>query len=254
MKNCIILGSGRSGTSLTASLVQRAGYSLGDPLQPPNAGNPLGRFESFEVNAINEALLARVLPHRPQGWLGNLLMRHVPRHRQRWLAAVPVGKKIKSTPALTERMARLTAQQPYCFKDPRFSYTLPAWRPVLNDAVFVCVFRHPAVTAASILRECQEVSALHSLAMDFDRALRVWMLMYRHISETHRLTGQWRFVHYEQLLYGDGVARLSNFLGVALDPGPIDPALYRSRATGPLPPQVEQLYAQLCVLAEWTQP
>lgn len=253
MRNCLILGSGRSGTSLVAGMVQRAGYYLGEPLQPPNRGNPLGRFESIEVNAINEALLAQVLPRRRRNSLfGRLFLRHVPLPNQRWLAAVPVGRQITATPALLDRMARLVEQQPYCFKDPRYSYTLPAWRSVVTDAVFICVFRHPAVTAASILRERQAVAALHSLALDFDAALRIWTLMYRHIVEQHRRDGCWLFVHYEQILYGNGVARLGDFLDAALDDSLIDPALYRSRAAGPIPNQVEQLYAQLCALAEWT--
>ncbi|GIK72620.1 MAG: hypothetical protein BroJett021_16080 [Chloroflexota bacterium] len=253
MKNCIILGCGRSGTSLVAAIAQRSGYFLGDPLQPPNAGNPLGRFESFEVNAINEALLAQVTLPRPRGWLGNLLLRHVPRPRQRWLAAVPVGRKIKSTAALTERMARLTAQQPYCFKDPRFSYTLSAWRPVLAETRFVCLFRHPAATAQSILRECQEEPGLRSLAMDFNRALRVWTLMYRHILERHCQAGEWLFVHYEQILAGDGVERLAAFLDADLDLSLINPAMRRSQPEGVVPDQTQQLYRSLCMRAEWTE-
>ena len=253
MRNCIILGSGRSGTSLAAAIAQRAGYFLGEPLQPPNPGNPLGRFESFEVNAINEALLARVLPRRPKGWLGDLLMPHVPLPRQRWLAAVPVGKEIRSTPALTARMARLTAQRPYCFKDPRFSYTLPAWRSVLDEACFVCIFRHPAATAQSILRERQDEPALHSLALDYGQALRIWTLMYRHILERHCHTGEWLFVHYEQLLAGNGVERLAAFLDAELDRALINPALRRSQPTGAVPAQAQQLYRELCERAEWTE-
>jgi len=254
MRNCIILGSGRSGTSLAAAMAQRAGYFLGEPLQPPNPGNPLGRFESFEVNAINEALLARVLPRRPKGWLGDLLLRHVPLPRQRWLAVVPVGKKIGSTPALTARMARLTAQQPYCFKDPRFSYTLPAWRSVLGEARFICIFRHPAATAQSILREHEQEPGLQSLAMDYQRALQVWTQMYRHILERHCRAGAWLFVHYEQIVAGNGVERLTAFLGAELDRTLINPALRRSQPTGAVPKPAQQLYRDLCERADWTQP
>ena len=254
MKNCIILGSGRSGTSLAAAMAQRAGYFLGEPLQPPNPGNPLGRFESFEVNAINEALLARTLPRRPKGWIGDLLMRHVPLTGQRWLAALPVGKVIGSTPALTARMARLTAQQPHCFKDPRFSYTLPAWRPALAEARFVCIFRHPAATAQSILREHQQEPGLHSLAMDYPRALRVWTLMYRHILERHCHGGEWLFVHYEQILTDNGVERLAAFLDAELDRTLINPALRRSQPTGAVPMPAQQLYRDLCERADWMQP
>jgi hypothetical protein len=252
MRNCIILGSGRSGTSLAAAMAQRAGYFLGERLQPPNRGNPLGRFESFEVNAINEALLARVLPRRPKGWFGDLLMRDVPLPSQRWLAAVPVDKEIRSTPALMARMVRLTAQHPYCFKDPRFSYTLPAWRLVLDQARFVCIFRHPAATAQSILRERQDEPALHSLSLDFGQALRIWTLMYRHILERHCYAGEWLFIHYDQILAGDGVERLSAFLGAEMDRALINPALRRSQPTGAIPAPVQQLYRDLCAQAGWT--
>jgi hypothetical protein len=251
----LIMGSGRSGTSLVAAMAQRAGYHLGDPLQPPNPGNPLGRFESFEVNAINEALLAPALPRRQRGSrFGNLFLSHVPLLNQRWLAAIPVDKTIAGTPALTARMVSLVERQPYCFKDPRFSYTLSAWQPILPETRFVCVFRHPAETAESILREHREEPALHSLAMDFDRAIQVWMLMYRHILEKHCHTGQWLFVHYQQMLSGDGVDRLAEFLGAMLDRSVIDPGLHRSRPTHPVPQRPLRLYAQLCALAGWAGP
>jgi hypothetical protein len=252
MRNFLILGSGRSGTSLLAAMAQRAGYHLGGPLQPPNAGNPLGRFESLEVNAINEALLARVLPRRrPDSLFGKLFLRHVPTENQRWLAAVPLERRITGTPALTRRMEQVVKREPYCLKDPRLSYTLPAWRTVVGDAALVCVFRDPSETAVSMLRECRGEPGLHSLAMDFDRAVRVWTLMYRHILEKHHPRGQWHFIHYKQMLAGDGVMRLSDFLGVGLDNSLVNPALHRSRPAGPVPRQTRQIYDRLCALAEW---
>lgn len=253
VRNLLILGSGRSGTSLLAAMAQRAGYHLNRPLQPPNAGNPLGRFESLEVNAINEALLARVLPRRrPNSLFGKLFLRHVPMENQRWLAAVPLERQITGTPTLIRRMEQLVQREPYCLKDPRFSYTLPAWRRVVKDAALVCVFRDPSETAVSILREYRDESGLHSLAMDFDRAVRVWTLMYRHILEKHHHRGQWHFVHYEQMLDADSVERLSDLLGVTLDSSLVNPALHRSRPDGPVPRRTQQVYDRLCALAEWT--
>ena len=35
------------------------------------------------------------------------------------------------------------AQQPLCLKDPRFSYTLPAWERYLGAFTVLCVFRDP---------------------------------------------------------------------------------------------------------------
>jgi Uncharacterized protein conserved in bacteria len=62
MRNCLILGSGRSGTSMVAGTLASAGYFIGDNLYPRLASNPKGFFEDPEINAINEDLLARILP------------------------------------------------------------------------------------------------------------------------------------------------------------------------------------------------
>ncbi|NIM13858.1 MAG: sulfotransferase family protein, partial [Candidatus Aminicenantes bacterium] len=54
MKNCLILGSGRSGTSMIAGILHKAGYFMGDNLYPPRSANPKGFFENWEINEINE--------------------------------------------------------------------------------------------------------------------------------------------------------------------------------------------------------
>ena len=75
MRNCIILGSGRSGTSMVAGSVAGAGYHMGDQLHAARISNPKGFFESSEINDINEALLAPSMGEvsrlgSGQRWLG----------------------------------------------------------------------------------------------------------------------------------------------------------------------------------------
>ena len=148
---------------------------------------------------------------------------------------------LKIAPDLTER-------QPFCFKDPRFCYTLPAWRPALGDAVFICVFRHPADTAASIVKECASARYLRRLTMDFDIALEVWTLMYSHVLR-QRDEGEWIFVHYDQVLAGDGLSRIADLLGTRLDGDFPDRALRRSRSDRPVPRETSELYEELCSIA-----
>ena len=62
MHNVIILGSGRSGTSMIAGALTKAGYYIGDNPYPPRKTNPKGFFETREVNHVNEILLAQVSP------------------------------------------------------------------------------------------------------------------------------------------------------------------------------------------------
>src|SRR5262245_2147263 len=196
-RNCLILGSGRSGTSMLAGTLRLAGYYMGEHLIPADASNPRGYFEDDEINSINEALLAPVTPHlsRPNyGW--------------RWLASVQVGTAIDCPPEIALRIEAQTAYSPFCFKDPRFCYTLPAWRPWLADTVYLCVFREPARTAQSILKECREADYLQGLPMDFIGAVEVWTRMYRHILEVHRHDGEWLFFHYAQLLADASIRRL----------------------------------------------
>jgi hypothetical protein len=62
--NYLILGAGRSGTSLTALLLARAGYHVCTRSNSPDDGNPFGYFEDLDVIAANEAILKSVYRSR----------------------------------------------------------------------------------------------------------------------------------------------------------------------------------------------
>jgi hypothetical protein len=250
VRNCIIVGSGRSGTSMAAGVLARAGYYMGEQLYPPDAGNPKGYFEDPQINALNEALLAQVLPPRPGGLLGQLFFRARPSDGQRWLAQVPLDAVVPCPDPLRQRIAALTAHQPLCLKDPRFAYTLPAWRPFVADPVLVCVFREPALTAASMLAECRRQPVLRSLAMSRAQALAVWESSYRHILERHHpCGGEWIFLHYNQFLDGSALDTLRTRLGAPVDPSFVDARLKRSRGHGRIARSTAALYRRLCALA-----
>jgi hypothetical protein len=223
---------------MLAGMLSQAGYYMGEHLIPADAGNPRGYFEDDEINSINEALLAPLtlhLAHPSYGW--------------RWLASVQVGAAIDCPPEIARRIGAQTAQSPFCFKDPRFCYTLPAWRPRLADTIYLCVFREPVRTAQSILKECREADYLQGLPMDFSGAVEVWTRMYRHILEVHRHAGEWLFFHYEQLFADASVRRLEAALGVEADRQFPDPALQRSPPVGEAGTNALQTYEWLCELA-----
>jgi len=233
---------------MVAGTLASAGYLMGVNLYLRLASNPKGFFEDPEINAINEDLLARILP-KPIPHLGRWICRDRLQQWQRWLAAIPLSARISSTPEIDDRIKSLTSHGPFCFKDPRFSYTLPVWRPFLRNTVFVCVFRHPAATAASIIKECQTRDYLKGITINFDRALEVWQLMYRHILERHANDAEWLFIHYNQMLRGEGVNRLAALTQAAPDKAFVAPGLNRSRAERPVSRRIQALYEQLCSLA-----
>lgn len=250
MKNVIILGSGRSGTSLSAGLLAKSGYFMGKNLIPGRDSNPKGFFESPDINAINEELLAQVIPSRPK-IIGNWFFRDRPRTGQRWVAVVPLKPQFNPTAKTQAKIKNLTSRSPYCFKDPRFSYTLPVWRPFLNKTVFVVVFRNPAQTVNSVLKECRHHDYMQDLRLPRAKAFQVWQLMYSHILDVHQHNGQWLFIHFNQLFQASGQKNLSQFTGATLDRSFADPKFKSPIPTISIPKHLQKTYQQLCRLANY---
>lgn len=165
MKNIIITGSGRSGTSLVAGILAKDGYYIGTDYIRPTDSNPKGFFEGQEINDVNEKILEKIVATRSS--FTTRFLRRVPfleeivkndrpikGKGQLWLARVPLDAHVKSNSSINDQIRHQTARVPFCFKDPRFCYTLPVWRPFLDNhtTVFVCVFRDPGDTIKSILQ------------------------------------------------------------------------------------------------------
>ena len=235
---------------MVAGTLAKAGYFMGDRLYKPRDANPKGFFEDPEINGINENLLAQVLPKRPD-LLGRWYGSDRPRFGQRWLARVPVGTTVPCFPDAAERIRKVTQRKPYCLKDPRFSYTLPCWRPFLKDTVFICVFRDPASTGLSILKECSTAEYLRDLSVTYDQVFETWTLMYRHILEVHCSEGDWLFLHFDQVLINEGLDRLKEFADVSIDRSFPETALRRSLGHTAIPEETWCVYEKLCRLAKY---
>ena len=252
MRSCLILGAGRSGTSMVAGTLASAGYFMGDNLTPARDANPKGFFEDWEINEINEELLAPIVPPRMRV-LNRDLFRSRPAHGQRWLSKVAPKAQIYCPVDIAYRIQSVAGHRPFCFKDPRFCYTLPAWRPFLDNVVFVCVFRHPAITAASILKECKDALYLKDLRISFSRAVEIWSQMYTHVLDIHRHKGVWLFIHYDQMLTNEGLDKLEKFLDAPVDRSFPDSSLSRSILECPIPLATSRLYQSLCQLAGYSE-
>jgi hypothetical protein len=224
---------------------------MGADLIPARDENPKGFFEDREINSINEALLAEVTPNNPTSDLrGN---DEEIRWGWRWLAAVPLHTPIPCRANVQKRIAAQTEHIPFCFKDPRFCYTLQVWRPFLKDAVYLCVFREPARTAQSIVQTVARGIYLHGLKCDFAKAIEIWTLMYRHVLTTHRHTGEWLFLHFDQILHGSAIPVLERTLGIRIQESFADARLKRSEDVGSLPGRTTEVYRELCELAAYTR-
>lgn len=251
-RSCFILGCGRSGTSLTAGLLAQAGYFMGDQLFPADEGNPKGYFEDHEINGINEGLLAQLLPG-PRRKLSDKLLGRPRPHTQwhRWLAELRTDQSVPCPEKFAERIRAQVRRRPFCFKDPRFCYTLDAWRQFAPDAATLCVFRHPEASAASIVKEAERNGILlDGVPVDHERALRIWRTMYGYALDVHYPAGgDWLFVHYEQLMAGTAYDAIERLLEVRVHRDFADATLRRSTAPGAVRADVAELYQRLCARA-----
>ena len=222
---------------------------MGDRLFPADEGNPKGYFEDHEINGINEGLLAQLLPGPRRTLTNKLLGRPRPRAKwHRWLAELAPDQKIPCPEKFAERIRAATQRRPFCFKDPRFCYTLGVWRSFAPDAAVLCVFRHPEASAASIVKEVQRHQILLDGApVDYERALRIWRMMYGYALDVqYPAGGDWLFVHYDQLMAGTAYAAIEKLLGLSVHRAFADPNLRRSTAPAAVRSDVAELYQRLC--------
>ncbi|QDU84203.1 Chondroitin synthase [Planctomycetes bacterium Pla163] len=245
MRNCLVLGSGRSGTSMVTGALARAGYFMGESLHAPRAANPKGFFEAPEINGLNEDLLAGLLPADTDLGEG-----------QRWLGVPVPGARARATAEQSQRILAAASHAPFCFKDPRFSFTLPAWSEVLAGAgaespALVCVFRHPASTATSMVTEVGSAPYLAGVHFDAARAFELWIATYRAVLEQAKSGGDWLFLHYDQVLAGDGLERLASFVGAAIDAEFPDARMRRDVPEIAVPTEALEIYRELCELARF---
>jgi hypothetical protein len=236
-RSVVVVGSGRSGTSLVAGVLVDSGLHPGDRLIPPSGANPTGFHEDLDVNALNDELLVPHLgaEHAASGT------------RLAWLAALAPTAVPTATPAQERRMAEHLRRRPFCVKDPRLAFTLDAWRPLLGPEVcFVAVFRHPAAVVRSVLRHAER-DPVHFAGFDVtvEQVLRMWTAVNRRILDRHAHQGPWLFVDADALAATGDVAPLGRHVGAEVPTGRIRPALLSPPAAAAVPPDALALHAEL---------
>jgi len=133
----IITGMHRSGTSLTASLLQSAGVDMGKELNPPTKGNIKGHFEDLAVLRFHENVLeANHLPSA--GWVKLQQVTNIP---EPWLTK---AEKIVSS---KRKATGITG-----WKDPRGTLFLDFWESRLPEAKYIFLYRAPWEVVDSLYR------------------------------------------------------------------------------------------------------
>src|SRR5215469_9078016 len=121
LNNCLILGAGRSGTSLTALLLERAGYHVYKNTYLPDDGNPLGYFEDLDMISANEALLKTTYRTPWRRLLRAIRGKPEIANTGAWLLDFDYRrlKDIELTSEHRDKFVSLLSREPFAYKDPR---------------------------------------------------------------------------------------------------------------------------------------
>ena len=245
LKNIFIYGSGRSGTSMLAGLFSECGYHMGESLYPSRDTNPKGFFESAEINGLNEQLIAHNItkPFLFKNYNQKL------KESQRWLASFSLDKTFGSNQVLGELIKQETEKGPFCYKDPRFSYTYPLWKPFAGDHVCLVIYRSPGKTITSMQKEIATQPYLKGCSNDTTRLMELWCNLYERIIQ--RDTGTAMFIHYDQVFQADKLEELKAFTGVQKLTSFAERRFDRSTANIKLDARAESVYSKLNQLARF---
>lgn len=219
----LITGSGRSGTSAVAQLLDAAGLSAGERLIDGDEFNADGYFEERALIELNQEILTAA-------GLGP------------WFSMATREQVLYAAGARADAMQALAAEATPVWKDPRFCWTLEAWLAVLPERprLIVCL-RKPEEVIASTLRR---------YGMLGDEATRaaehVWRAGYERLVEVIDDYGlEALCVEYSALQGQPATAAraLGEFVGRALDPSLIRRELRHHR--GGTPSRLRRLYARV---------
>ena len=223
----LVAGSGRSGTSLLAGMLQRSGYAVPQPEVPADETNPRGFAEALWVVRFHHRMLADARVQgadgRPGAWermRGYCERPEVREELRAWLAG-----ELERTPRVV-------------IKDPRLSFFLPLWRDVGAQLGaqprFVMMLRHPAAVVDSKLRSYPGTGSATGRAAGWVNQTLFTELATR--------SDRRDFVAFDDLLtYASGTLR-----GLGIEPPPdldtiVDPRLTRSSSDWDRHPVPERL-------------
>ncbi len=151
----VLSGMHRSATSLVASLLLDAGLAIGRELHPAGLGNPRGHFEDHEFFTLHEDMLAA---RGETCFSANLDF--VPPADAEFLARAQ---------RLIEERNDLPS---WGWKDPRTCLFLDFWQPLLPEARYLFVYRHPVDVVLSLWRRNTDLE----LRQDPWLAVRSWVV------------------------------------------------------------------------------
>ena len=169
----VILGSPRSGTSLVAGILERLGVYMGERFVPPGQFNQAGAYENLDFVELNNRIMAAIKGDE---------------------YGVPNPDRLSKAPEIFADEARAVIEKNerelWGWKDMRTNFTLPVYKPWLENPTYIVVRRDKK----SIIK------SLMNVGNPEDRAVNTVKAYYQRAR--YNTEGEDRvFVHYEEFIY-----------------------------------------------------
>ncbi|HRW64194.1 MAG TPA: sulfotransferase, partial [Candidatus Competibacter sp.] len=134
-----VIGMHRSGTSITARLLNLMGAYFGPEgiSTGANEENPKGFWERRDVRVLNDMII-----HSTQAEWHQI--------NDFSLDKVPEDTRIEFDKKASRLILELDAHRPWFLKEPRFCLTFPLWSKHLDFPVFIHIYRSPIQIAQSL--------------------------------------------------------------------------------------------------------
>ena len=211
VRNAIIVGMPRSGTSLAAAIFVNKNYRVvvgaRRDLLPRNEANPFGYWEAESMNNHNAAILGAAGFPFHNTWMFDRIQPEQ-------------AKRIYDLSPLPEHMRYLQAFEqhgPWVWKDPRFCYTLAYWWPMMNPKTTGVLLVRRA--SGAIVRSFNRLDWRRPLAQGSDDFYaRIGDHLEAAMGAIRSFDIPYLEIDYEEFVDApDRVARrLSNFFGISL--------------------------------------
>lgn len=232
----VVLGVGRSGTSLAMQALETLGIRVSENIIPPNVSNPKGFYEDADIVEIHKQLLNTLTPSPAmplqEGWI------NTPQARQ----------ALKQLKAIVEAQLG-TGKGVWAFKDPRTATFLPLWIRLFNQLKIVPRF---------VLAMRQPESIIESFAQQYgnDQEFAELIFLQRTLDALYFTGGDCHLLPYENWFTSpqQTLQQLADFVfdqqtDISDKTPPVSAQLKRSRSTGVQVnnPLVRTLYEHLQV-------
>jgi hypothetical protein len=176
----VVLGSGRSGTSLLMQVLVELGLQVSDNLVPANASNPEGFYEDVDLKDIQ---------HELYSCLHGTMLTPLPRN---WLDTECARKAKIGLTGILERLLQ-NRSGVLGIKDPRISTLLPLWVRLFNPLrvvpIYILALREPQSVISSFARQYNDPGHVAEL---------VWLL--RTVEAVENTAADCFIAHYEDWL------------------------------------------------------